>query len=374
MVLAWSGACFACSEPVPAAASGGDALSIEVADVAELSMEVDGSVDAKVSTDAQVADSAPADALADAGADAPADVQPDSAADAAPDGSSEVSADMSAETVLGCSMPSSAGHHEAKCQGLVFDLHVPAACAKGGCGLVVDVHGATMDAEMQDYNTDLRALGEQLGYVVVQPNAMPPPPTSAWLTADDAVVLDFTKSAIVALAIDSKRVHFTGFSQGGWMGWRMVCKQPDLFASVAIAAACSSYGGEGCSFQAGQVPSKPLPVLYMHGKLDVLQPWWCAEQQIAGLTKGWQLKQTQVVAQDSDHLWQRLATPGGTTVELVQHSYSALSPALGGHCYPGSPDVFPKYFGQVAGFGCTGKSAFHWGKVAMGFFAAHPKP
>lgn len=271
-------------------------------------------------------------------------------------------------------MPTAAGHHQPKCQGLVFDLHIPAACAKGGCGLVIDVHGATMDAAMQDYNTDLRALGEKMGYVVVQPNAMPPPPTSAWITADDAVVLAFAKSAIATLAIDAKRVHFTGFSQGGWMGWRLVCKQPELFASVAIGAACSSYGGEGCSFQGEQIAMVELPLLYMHGKLDVLQPWFCAEQQVAGLTKAWQLQQTKVVAQDAKHLWQRMASPSGTVVEFIQHDYSALSPTLGGHCYPGSPDLLPKFLGQIAGFGCTGQNAFHWGKAAMEFFAAHPKP
>ncbi len=351
-------------------------------------MDIDASIDSATGA----ADGAgPADiaAGADGGAQAGADVAAvgdaalsEVAVDAAGDGGGTAggdgdgvgAADAAAEVVAACPIPTAAGHHQPKCQGLILDLHIPASCAKGGCGLVVDVHGATMDAAMQDYNTDLRALGEQMGYVVVQPNALPPPPASAWIAADDAVVLAFTKSAIAALAIDPKRVHFTGFSQGGWMGWRMVCQYPQLFASVAIGAACSSYGGQGCSFQGEQVPAVQTPLLYMHGTLDVLQPWFCAEQQTAGLTKAWQLQQTKVLAQDSKHQWRRLASPSGTIVELIQHDYSALAPTLGGHCYPGSPDQIPKFLGQIAGFGCAGQSAFHWGKAALGFFAAHPKP
>jgi hypothetical protein len=30
--------------------------------------------------------------------------------------------------------------------------------------------------------------------------------------------------------------------------------------------------------------------------------------------------------------------------------------------------------GQLFGFGCQGDSAFHWGRAAIEFFLAHPKP
>lgn len=370
-----------CSDGAQPAAASADGLAIEVADVPELALDIDASVSADGGADAgqadagDTSDTTAVDADTAAGPDADADnTGPVDADGAAGPDTADSSLDTGGDTAGACAIPTAAGHHSVKCQGLVFDLHIPKVCEKSACGLVIDVHGATMDAAMQDLNTGMRALGDQHGYVVIQPNAMPPPPTSAWITADDQVVLSFTQAAIAALAIDPKRVHFTGFSQGGWMGWRFVCKQPGLFASVAIGAACSSYGGEGCSFEGEQLPPAQLPILYMHGTLDVLQPWYCAQSQRSAMIKAWSLLETAVVSKDSQHHWQRYATAKAIAVEFIQHDYSALSLSLGGHCYPGSPDLLPSKLGQIMGFGCSGKTAFHWGEAAMGFFLAHPKP
>lgn len=370
-----------CSDGAQPAAASADGLAIEVADVPEIALEIDASVSKDAAADAPEPDAAAGDtAVVDVdtalGPDGDIAADADASADVATDivAIADSSPDTGGDTVAVCAIPTAAGHHSVKCQGLVFDLHIPKTCEKSACGLVIDVHGATMDAAMQDLNTGMRALGDQHGYVVIQPNAMPPPPTSAWITADDQVVLSFTQAAIAALAIDSKRVHFTGFSQGGWMGWRFICKQPGLFASVAIGAACSSYGGEGCSFEGEQLPPAQLPILYMHGTLDVLQPWYCAQSQRSAMIKAWSLLETAVVSKDAQHTWQRYATAKGIAVEFIQHDYSALSLSLGGHCYPGSPDLLPSKLGQIMGFGCSGKTAFHWGEAAMGFFLAHPKP
>ena len=48
--------------------------------------------------------------------------------------------------------------------------------------------------------------------------------------------------------------------------------------------------------------------------------------------------------------------------------------ALGGHCYPGSTDHAPTEPGQLAGYGCKGDNAFHFGQVLVEFFLANPKP
>lgn len=366
-----------CSDGAQPAAASADGLAIEIADVPEIAFEIDAFVSKDAAADEFEPDAAAGD-TAVVGAETSLGPDGDIAADTgiSTDAATDIAAaaDSSADASAACAIPTAAGHHSVKCQGLVFDLHIPSSCAKSACGLVIDVHGATMDAAMQDLNTGMRALGDQHGYAVIQPNAMPPPPTSAWISADDEVVLSFAQSTIAALGIDAKRVHFTGFSQGGWMAWRMVCKQPGLFASVAIGAACSSYGGEGCSFEGEALPAKQLPILYMHGTLDVLQPWFCAQSQRSALTKGWGLTEKAIVSKDLQHTWLRLASPAGTEVELIDHGYSALSPSLGGHCYPGSPDLLPTKLGQIMGFGCSGKTAFHWGEAALGFFLAHPKP
>ena len=102
-------------------------------------------------------------------------------------------------TASGCITDTSAGSRVFTCDGFKYDVTVPDACAAGGCGLVLDVHGATMSGKMEDANTDMRALGAKYGYVVVQPNANPAPPSSSWNpAADDPKVFAFFQDALAA--------------------------------------------------------------------------------------------------------------------------------------------------------------------------------
>jgi polyhydroxybutyrate depolymerase len=261
-----------------------------------------------------------------------------------------------------------AGHHRYTCDGFVYDVEIPDACTTAGaCGLVVDVHGLTMDANMEDANTNMRALGHTYGYVVVQPNANPKPPASSWNPpGDDDKVFAFLQAAIVALKVDAKKVHFTGFSQGGMMTFRMLCKHADTFASVAPGA------GTGCSFGAGDTPSREIPVLYMHGTTDALVSFdGAAVPQRDAVIKGWSMDSGTVVASDAHYTRTRYTSPSGNVFEFIQHDYEASSPILRGHCYPGSTDP-GKEPGQLFPFGCVPPNAFTWGEEVMKFFVAHP--
>lgn len=267
----------------------------------------------------------------------------------------------------GCITDTTAGHHAFTCDGIAYDVSVPPNCASG-CGLILDVHGATMDATMEDANTNMRALGAQHGFVVVQPNANPAPPASSWnpLT-DDAKVFAFLQGALAAWTIDPKRVHMTGFSQGGMMTFRFLCKHADVFASMAPAA------GDGCTFTPGDTPSREVPVLYMHGTKDALISFLGgAIPQRNEVVAGWQMGPGQVIASDPAYTRTRYTSPSGTPFEFLQHDYAATSFVLGGHCYPGSADP-GNAKGQLFPFGCVGPDAFTWGDEVMKFFLAHPK-
>ena len=41
---------------------------------------------------------------------------------------------------VGCVTTVAAGHHALRCDGITWELEISPACARGGCGLVVDVH------------------------------------------------------------------------------------------------------------------------------------------------------------------------------------------------------------------------------------------
>src|SRR5262249_3237837 len=152
----------------------------------------------------------------------------------------------------GCITDVTPGTHVFTCDGLKYDVTVPDSCpASGKCGLVLDVHGATMSGKIEDLETDMRASGRKYGFVVVQPNANPGPPTASWTPAtDDPKVFAFLQLALGTFDVDRKRVHMTGFSQGGMMSSRFLCQHADVFASIAPVA------GTGCTFAPGDIPSR----------------------------------------------------------------------------------------------------------------------
>ena len=295
---------------------------------------------------------------------APADTITDTSSDLSPDtGGDSATADL-APTDLAAADASATD---------AFPQPKPDSCLGAACGVVVDVHGLTMNARMQDNNTNMRALGKKYGYIVVQPNAKGNPPLTAWTPLDDAKVLAFIKRVLAVWHADKKRVHFTGFSQGGAMSWRFLCKHGDLLASVAPAAACTATDPLVGCFGAGKKPKHQIPVLFMHGTKDTLANFSCAKKVRDAVVAAWQLKQTKVVSQDSAHQWTRHAGPKGAVFEFVRHDYAAKSLVIGGHCYPGSKDHSGGVSGQLFGFACAGANAFTWGEIAMKFFVAHPK-
>lgn len=271
----------------------------------------------------------------------------------------------------GCFTTVSAGHHVLPCDGIVYDVEISPACAAGGCGLIFDVHGATMSATSEDRNTNLRALGSAAGYVVVQPTAPAAAIGPSWdPLRDDPKVFAFLQLTMRAMAIDPSRVHFTGFSQGGFMAWRMLCDHADVFASVAPAAACGALF-RGCSFTGIDRPEEEIPVLYIHGSGDLIVSG-CSITQRELVVSGWSMTEDSVVSTDADHDWTRYVSASGNVFEFIGHDYAAYSYVLGGHCLPGSPDIGSNRFG-TDGYGCDATSPITWGEAALAFFQAHPR-
>lgn len=279
-----------------------------------------------------------------------------------------------------------AGHVAYACSGLTFDVEVPAACMDGGCGIILDVHGLTMSAAMEDANTGLRARGGSAGYVVVQPSANPAPPQASFSpTDDDPKIFDFLERAIAVYHIDPKRVHMTGFSQGGYMTWRFLCAHADVFASVAPGAGATNcpqfMPTQSCSFTGNEVPSQVIPVLYMHGTQDTnYVPYSCSGPQIDAMVSAWGLTANGVIASSSTYRRSRWSNASGPVLEFLSHDYSSNAQVplvsqtkLLGHCYPGSTDPGNQP-GQLFSFKCDQTASFNWGEEVVAFFQAHPRP
>ena len=288
----------------------------------------------------------------------------------------------------GCVTDVGAGHHTFSCDSITYEVEIPTACASGGCGVVVDVHGATMTAAAEDKSTGLRATAGALGYVVVQPTAPLVFAYRSWTPGtDDPKVWAFLQQVVTALAINPKKLHFTGFSQGGAMTWRMLCAHADVLASVAPVAAADGQTLSAltppfildCPFTGAATPSQQVPILQMHGTADGLVPFSKAQQQRDAVIAAWSLGTPTTVTTDPKFVHTRSVSATGTTVEFLQHDYvapgSLLLVNLGGHCLPGGQDLPPNGTPNAnLYFSCVQPNGFTWGQQLMQFFVAHPRP
>jgi polyhydroxybutyrate depolymerase len=284
----------------------------------------------------------------------------------------------------GCVSDVTSGQHSFDCESIRYEVSVPDACLSRACGLVVDVHGGTMSAEMENNNTNLRALGAQHGYVVIQPSAA----SGVWTAAtDDPKIFAFMQQTAQAFHLDPKRLHITGFSQGGYMSWRFICQHSDWLASAAPAAAAGQpliSIETPCEFNGPAGPVHEIPILYMHGTLDGLVAFQNGLAQKDAVIKRYAVGNEQIVSQSAAHRWTRYTNASGALFEFIQHDYTTdaavgvppFGVAIKGHCYPGSTDFVATEPGQLMAFGCKtpSPSAFTWGEVVIQFFIDHPKP
>jgi len=299
-------------------------------------------------------------------------------------------------TADSCTLPdASKGLHSGECNGIKYEYNVPEACAGGAaCGLVLDVHGWTMNGDAQDANTNMRALGEQHGYLVLQPTANKVLGVTSWSSKDYPTVWGMLEAARDApgLSVDANKVHFMGFSQGSEMTWWMLQHHGNELAS-AVPLSCAADDAKAVAAAANGTP-----LLYSHGYKDGLCSFGAGNATIQTLRSEWQLVEKAVLSEDDHHVRTAYEGPDGQYLETLFWDYESgnwggLSSVCGviykqvgdGHCFPGGSDTqcfdllhprvsFPQ---RLAPFSCPAPdpkaAAFVIGDVAMQFFLDHPR-
>jgi len=243
------------------------------------------------------------------------------------------------------------GSSTVTCEGLDYDLGIPEECFATPCGLIVDYHPSGVTAEQTDALTNMTALGNAAGYVVVQPHS---------LFADFGAGMDriFFDALIGALDIDVSRVHMGGASLGGSQVWRFVCDHSDLFASAAILAS----DGVSCDSEDNRLPAEQVDILYFHGRKDGNVPFARGVAQLEFVIESWDMTASEVLADEPTYQWTRWTNEQGTVLEFIEFDWT--NPRGNGHCYPGAD----------AGIGgCGIDTPIHYGEAALNFYIAHPK-
>lgn len=157
-----------------------------------------------------------------------------------------------------------------------FYVHVPPSYdPTRGAMLVLNFHGFTNAALIQKVISRMDASADAHGYIAVYPEGVATSWNAgdccgtAWNNAVDDVA--FVKTMLTRLesdwCVDPKRMFATGYSNGGFLSYRLACEMADAFAAIAPVAGEMGIDATKCK------PSRPVPVLDFHGTSDPIVPY-----------------------------------------------------------------------------------------------------
>ncbi len=151
-------------------------------------------------------------------------------------------------------------------QARSYQLFVPADVPKRA-PLVLVMHGMGSTPAQILAATGYNDLAESHGFLVAYPAGL----TSNWNAGqalrggarfdDVGFLMAVVDDVHAAQPVDRRRVYLTGHSAGGWMAYRAACERPDVFAAAAPV---------GSALMVLCRPSRPVPVLHIHGAADAV--------------------------------------------------------------------------------------------------------
>jgi polyhydroxybutyrate depolymerase len=157
-------------------------------------------------------------------------------------------------------------------------VHIPANGVAGPTPIVLAFHGATSNARLMRSFCGLSEKAEQAGFVAVYPNGTGHTENvlswnggaccgyAKYYNVDDvAYVRALLDDLATVVDVDPRRVYAAGMSNGAMMAYRLAAECADRFAAIAAVA-----GPMGID---DPRPSRPVPVLHIHGTDDLFAPY-----------------------------------------------------------------------------------------------------
>jgi dienelactone hydrolase len=277
-----------------------------------------------------------------------------------------------------------------KCDDIFWHVNVPTKCfnSKKKCGMIMDIPGSNMDASMYESLDYIRKWSKD--YMVLQPSDRVTHKghetwaTDHWKSLHDmeAVLREATKK--FAPILDSNRVHVSGFSQGGYLAFNLLCRASDIICSIApaginsagayvggyMAGAKLSIGGHRNCWLHGNGPKHKRSIMYTLGRHDCFFGPSTFHKTVAsvkkrygmGRSKGKRLRRGKGVN------WKRYSK-GSVNFEAAIHNYKSKATFYGmhvnGHCIP---STFKPGTPRRHMFSCGRKHGFNWGEQVLAFF------
>jgi polyhydroxybutyrate depolymerase len=147
-------------------------------------------------------------------------------------------------------------------------LHLPAGYQpEKAYPLVFSLHGLTSNGFQQMMLTGFNNVSDEHGFIVVYPDGI----DNAWNVASAGGVDDvgFISSLIDSISaqysVNQEMVYSSGMSMGGFMSYRLACELGHRLAAIASVTGLQVF--YPCQ------PSKPMPVMQIHGTADPTVPY-----------------------------------------------------------------------------------------------------
>ena len=146
--------------------------------------------------------------------------------------------------------------------------------------LVLNLHGYTLYAQQQMDYSQMNMVADTAGFVVVYPNSVTPETTWNSGIYDSPIAppnpnindVGFLNALIDTLAkqytIDTSRIYSCGFSNGGFMSFKLACQLSNRITAIASVAGVISYTTAG-SCNCGH----SMPILIINGTADGIVPY-----------------------------------------------------------------------------------------------------
>ncbi|WP_232548870.1 alpha/beta hydrolase family esterase [Propioniciclava soli] len=276
-------------------------------------------------------------------------------------------------------------------------VNVPDAPSRKALPLVLDLHGSSANGTVQAGISGLGAIADREQFIVAQPTAAIPLPTTdplpdgnwAWnvpgvpTTAgafppagarDDVAYLSAVVDQLDARAcVDERRIYATGFSGGGRMASALACARPDLIAAIAPVAGLRAGRPDPTDTTtvdaASCPPDAPVAVLTFHGDADFVNPFAGS----ADLRWGYSVNLALATWADLDDCRARPSTMQVSEhVTRISYAGCARRAAVVGYIVEGGGHTWPGTAVDLSPLGVTTQE-IDASELMWEFFAAHQR-
>ena len=241
-----------------------------------------------------------------------------------------------------------------------FVSYVPASKTDNPA-VIISLHGRLSNGKGMMRFADFRPIADKEGFIIICPDGI----NKSWNDGrntpaykqginDVKFINELIDYAVNIYHADAKRVYVTGMSNGGFMASRLACELPGRIAAIAVVAA-------SMDTNAGYLPCKPLPVMYIQGNEDPVVPFSGGAMKNGKGTIYGHEQVLQVWAAADQCALQPASTNLNAAVNdgtgVTRETYSSPSGKVkvtgyiitgGGHTWPGGSQYLPEFLVGIA--------------------------